>query len=387
MKKYKIFSLILFICLALTSTSFSTISVKASELSNNIDEQLENIDFSELENLINSLEDVPSDFDLMGSIKSMLKGEYSNNYDNILSYIKSLLFNSVREILPIIVSILSIAILSGIFNNIKSNFASQGISDIIFFVCFLGVILVLGGQIFAFYKNTKNLIENISKLNSIMSPIILTLMVASGGTVSATVYKPAVTFLSSGIINIFLSVVLPLILLSSIFLLVSSFLTTVKLNKLSDCINSVIKWIIGLSVTIFGLFLSVQGLTSACFDGISIRATKFAISNTIPIIGGFIKDGFDLVVAGSILIKNSIGVTCVFVLLFQILSPVLFMAVFSLLLKFLSGIIEPFCDNRISLVCECASKIISYFIASILMVGVMIFITILLMIFSANTFI
>jgi stage III sporulation protein AE len=132
-------------------------------------------------------------------------------------------------------------------------------------------------------------------------------MVASGGNVSASVYKPAVAFLSSGIINVILTIVLPLIALMIIFNTLSNFSSSIKLEKFSELGASIIKWIIGLIVAVFGIFLSVQGITSATFDGISIKATKFAISNSIPLVGGFLKDGFDLVVAGSILIKNAIG--------------------------------------------------------------------------------
>ncbi len=379
-----------FIIIAILTVSLIAIlslninNVKASELSDSIDDQLENIDLSELEDFLNSIKDKPENFDFVNKIYQMLNGEYDFDYNDILSYISGIFFSNLSEVAPILLSIVAIAILSGIINNLKSNFMSQGTSDIIFFVCFLGVILLLGSEIISIYLKTKNLIETLSKLNQIMSPIILTLMVASGGNVSASVYKPAVAFLSGGIINIFLTVVLPLVILGAVFTVVSNFSPTIKLNKLSDCSNSIIKWIIGLSVTIFGLFLSVQGITSASFDGISIRATKYAISNSIPIIGGFLKDGFDLVVAGSVLIKNAIGVVSIFALLFSILSPILYMATFSILLKFISGIIQPFADSRICGLCECASKTITYLVVAILMVGLMIFITVLLMIFSAN---
>lgn len=50
---------------------------------------------------------------------------------------------------------------------------------------------------------------------------------------------------------------------------------------------------IGLSITIFTFFMSAQGLSSAVIDGVSFRAAKYAITNSIPIVGGFLKDGFD----------------------------------------------------------------------------------------------
>jgi len=249
------------------------------------------------------------------------------------------------------------------------------------------IILILGSQLIQIFNSAKNTIILLSNLSEIMSPIILTLMVASGGSVSASIYKPAVAFLSGGIINLIISVILPLITLSAIFGVLNVSSDTIKLNKFSETINSLIKWILGLISAVFGLFLTIQGITSALHDGISLRATKYTISNSIPLVGSMFKDGFDLVVAGSILIKNSIGLASIFAIFYLILSPVAHMFVFSFLLKFIAGITEPIADKKISDLCIVGSKTISYLITSVLIVGLMIFISVLLMIFSANAFI
>ncbi len=380
---FALISIIAFVCLFTLNTN----ETHAKTLPETIDDQLENIDLSELEDLLNSINDKPENFNFVDNLYAILKGEYNFNYDSLLSYVINVLIIDIGQVLPSLICIVAIAIISSILNNLKSNFMSQGTTDIIFFVCFLGVILVLGVELVSIYNKTKNIIQILSKLGQIMSPIILTLMIASGGTVSASVYKPAVAFLSGGVISIFSTLVLPLIALTTIFTLSSSLSTNIKFNKFAAFTTSAFKWIIGLIVTIFGLFLTVQGITCASFDGISIRATKFAISNSVPIIGGFLKDGFDLVVAGSILIKNAVGLVSVFALFYIILSPVLYMVVFSLLLKLVAGIIETMGDSRISDCCYAVSKTITYLIISILMVGLMLFIMILLMIFSANALI
>ena len=165
-----------------------------------------------------------------------------------------------------------------------------------------------------------------------MSPIILTLMVASGGNVSASIYTPTVAFLSNGIISIFLYLIMPLVALTFIFNMISNFSSSIKLEKFSAVATSLMKWVIGFILTIFTVFLSIQGITSATFDGISIKATKYAISNSVPLVGGLIRDGFDLIIAGSILIKNVVGITGVFALFYTIISPILTIFVFSLML-------------------------------------------------------
>ena len=230
-------------------------------------------------------------------------------------------------------------------------------------------------------------VENISKINEIMSPIIITLMIASGHTISASVYKPTVSFFTNGIINVILLVILPLISLVLVFGIISVFSKNIRFNKFVDFFSSLIKWIIGLSLTIFGIFLSVQGLSSAIHDGVSIKAAKYAISNSVPIVGGFLRDSFDLTIAGSILIKNAIGISSLILLINYVIFPIIEIAIFSLMLKLTTALAESISDNKTSQLCGYVSKALSFLNVIIILTGFMLFISILLMIFSANTFI
>ncbi len=385
--KHKYFCLIITFIVTFGFIFFNSVNItKAESLSESIENQLDKIDLTEFENFFNSVVKTNGE-DFTFTLKNLLKGEYNVNYINVTKYVLSIILNKALSLTPVLISILALSVLCGVFQQLKSSFLTEGVAEISFFVCIMGIILILSSRIIATYEDTQNTIENIVKLTEIMSPIILTLMVAVGGNISASVYSPTVTFLSGGVINIILNIVLPLIGIMTIFNIASNFSSHIKLNKFSDFSVSVIKWIFGIIMTIYGLFLSVQGLTSATFDGISIKAAKYALSNSIPIVGGFIKDGFDLVIAGSVLIKNSVGILVVFTLFYLILNPVIYMAVFSLLLKLIAGLTEIISDARISNFCLCMSKTLSFLIASILVVGVMLFVTVLLMIFSANAFI
>lgn len=359
--------------------------VSAQTLSDNISEQLNNLDLKSLEEYYNSVIENGTSF--FTYITKLLRGEYQVEFEDLSSYVFNIFIQNVKLILPGFVSIVVISILCGILGKNNGLLGNSSTGDIVSFIGLISIILILSIQIIALYKKTENTIQNIANLIQIMSPIILVLMIGSGATVSASVYKPTVVFLSNGVINIVLSVVMPLISIMIIFNVLSNFTSSIKLEKFSELSASIIKWVIGLACALFGMFLSIQGITSATFDGISIKATKYALSNSIPIVGGFIKDGFDLVIAGSILIKNAIGITCVIILFYMILSPILYLATFSILLKLICAIIEPITDNKITSFCLGMSKCISYLLVAIISVSFMLFITILLMMFSANAFI
>lgn len=381
MKKFAVIVIFLVVCACFFNT---TEYAKADGLSETIEKQLGMIDFSDLDDYFNNLTERN---DFFTTVYNLLKGNYELNFNSVFDYIVSVFFSNLSDVAPAFISIFAIAVFCGLVNNVKGSFFSDEIASIVFFVCFLAIILLFSSQFAVMYNDTSDMIENIGRLNEILSPILLTLMVASGGSASASIYKPVVALISGGIIHIVLYLVLPLAMLNMIFSIMSCFSESVKLKKFADFFSSVIKWIIGLSVTVFGIFLSVQGIAAAGFDGISIKAAKYAISNSVPMIGGFLKDGFDLVVAGSVLIKNSVGVAAVISLFYAIVSPVLQIAVFSLMLKLTSALIEPVSDGRISEFCSSISKSVTYLSVCLLFVAFMFFIMILLMIFSANAFV
>ena len=361
--------------------------VKADSLSDNINEQLQKLDLSQLENFFNNIKELPEGANFFTYVNGLLEGKYNFSFDNIFSYLLSSLFSNIKEFVPAFISIIAIVLFCNLMQNIKGDFARNSVSELIVFVCLLSVIMLLSVQIISLWQNTKNIIENIAKLIEIMSPIILTLMVASGGNVSASIYKPIVAFLSNGVVSVFLYIIIPLVAVMLVLNIVSSFSNTIKLNKFIDLSASVIKWVIGFIITIFTVFLSIQGITSATFDGISIKATKYAISNSVPLVGGFIRDWFDLVIAGSVLIKNVIGITGVFALFYIILSPILQIVGFSLMLKLVSALVQPIADNKITCFFDGVSKCVTYLSVALISVGFMLFITILLITFSANAFI
>lgn len=365
---------------------FTNTTAFADSLSENVSDQLQNLDLSKLETFIVSL-DSGQGFSIKDIVSSMVRGEYNSDYSSFGNYIVDIISINVKELLPSLFVIVAISVFCAIIQNAKSSFVSEGVTSIIFFISFLTVILVISPSVIQIFENIKNSIKNIANLNEIMSPIILTLMVASGGNTSVSLYKPTVQLFSNAVINVMLIAVIPLISLSLIFGIISLLNSNIKLNKFSDFFNGLIKWIIGITISCYGIFVSINGISSAIHDGISVKAAKYAISNSIPLIGGFLKDGFDLFVAGSILIKNAVGVASVIVLIYYVMSPILHVVVYSLLLKLVAAVTQTISDSKISDLCSLISKSLTYVNVALILTGFMMFITILLMIFSASAFI
>lgn len=208
-------------------------------------------------------------------------------------------------------------------------------------------------------------------------------MAASGGSVSAAIYRPAVTFLSSGILKLFSSVVLPVCVSVLVLGFVGNLSPEVRTEKLGDFFKSISRWLIGLSLGLFGFFLTVQGIAAAQYDGISLRTVKYVISGSVPVVGGFLSGSVDLVLAGSALIKNALGSFSVLLLAAVVLKPLLLLAATQLFLRIAAAATEPV-GGKIPVLLSRLAGDLGYCTASLLSVAFLYFLTLLLLVCSSG---
>lgn len=394
MRKSKIFFLI-FLLFCAFSLLFSIPSFSAyaenkensdtEELEESIEELLSDLDVEELQAYLQSLEEF-SQWNVKEKLAELLSGG-TLDYDNLFSAVFSELADSLADMLPAFAVICAISLLCGVLNGLKGSFLNDSTGEIIFFVCYASVAVVLFSQLVQVFTLCNDTMNGLKRQMEIIFPVLFTLMAASGGTVSVGVYQPAVAFLCDGVANVLVGAVVPFTAVIIVLSMAGKLNQNVKLNGFISLFKSLNKWLIGISVTVFGIFLTTQGLTSAAYDGVSLRAAKYAISNSVPIVGNFISGGFDIVLAGNILIKNSVGMIGVFLILAVSLQPVLSLAGFSLFLRLTAAISEPIGDERIAGFLTQIADGMSYVVACLVSLAFLYFLTILLLICSAGVFV
>lgn len=359
------------------------------QLKDNVFEQLEKLDTDLFDSFLASLDD--DAYQIFGSasfteaVKGILSGEFNADAGSIFNALLDVLGKSFLSIAPLLISIGIISILSGVLSSLKSKFLGQNTHDIVYYVCFLAVVLVVATAVFQVTTLARNVIDNMRQFMGIIFPVILTLITASGGSSSGKLFQPLTSILTGGVTEIIVSVVFPIFVVITILNIVSNLSDNIKLNKLADFFKSAGKWIIGICFTVFIAFLSIQGILAGAMDGISIRAAKYAIGHSIPIVGNYIKDGFDLVLGSCVLIKNAVGVTGMLLMLGIVLGPIIQILVFSLGLRLTAGVIEPVTDKKLSGMVHAVSKNITMLLVAIISIAFMMFITLGVLIMSSNS--
>ena len=352
------------------------------QLEEEVRELLEALNTDELQAYLDSLSQFEGT-EIKDVLAGLVTGDLSLEYDSMWEAVLSLLWEEGKVMLPAFAVILAVAVLCGILNSAKNGFLQSSMSDIIYFVSYLAV----GAAVLAVLTNVLQTcftaISQMQQQMQIVYPILLTLMAASGGAVSAGVFRPAVAFLSSGICELFTAVVLPTSVVVVALTFAGNLSPDVRCERLGGLFKSVNKWLIGLTLGLFTLFLTVQGIASSQYDGISLRTIKYLVSGSVPIVGGFLSGGIDLVLAGSSLIKNALGSFCVFLLFATILRPVLLLAAFQLFLRLSAAATEPV-GGKISSFLNALAGDCGFFVAGLLCIAFLYFLTIVLLVCSSG---
>ena len=400
MKKLLLFLTIAFLLLTPAISFFNvssqpTISISASseeedladKIDENVEDQLGDLDFSELEDILNNSEggqDLFGGMSFLEKLASIINGDFAEDSSSVWEALLNLIFDNLLAFLPIIATVIAVSILGGMIQNLKPNLSGKSIGSVIHFVTYGVVIILIFTIVMRMVSISANTINSIKTQMDAVFPILLTMLTAVGGSVSVSVYQPAMALLSSLIISIFTMVLMPLFLISTVLSLVSNLSNNVKLDKFIGFLNSLFKWIVGIVFTIFIGFSAIQGITAGSIDGLPIKTAKFAIKSYVPIVGSYISDGFYIVLASSSLIKNAVGAAGLLLLVGTILSPIIELIIFMLALKLMAGIIEPLGDGKIASFVNTLSKNMTLLISMLAAVSFMYVLLTGLVMCSAN---
>ncbi len=356
------------------------------QLQNEVEDKLGDLDLSDLQSWLDeygNAEGVRNN-GILQTIKDVIGGKYDTDAQGFLNAAADVASGAVSDALPSLIAIFAIALLYSIVGGFSGGFLKKSTTEIIYFACYAAMISVVVAKVAKLLIGATATVNSMQSLMNAAFPVLLTLLTALGAVTSASVYQPVTAILATGVTTVVTSLVMPLFIAATTIGIIGNLSKNIKLSKLTDFFKTCANFILGGVFGIFATFLSAQGVTGAVADTVSIKTAKFALQSYVPLLGGYLSDGFDLVLAGLVLIKNSAGLVITLLILSAIAAPVIEIAVFSLGLRLVSGLIEPVSDERFSLMLTGVSKNLGILIAIILGVGFMFIVTVMLIVATCN---
>lgn len=323
------------------------------------------------------------DIDIHELLNNAIKGEVDTN--QLLKNIFPLLGTEIKEALKVMGSILIIVLIHSVLKSISDNLNNKSVAQITYYVQYILIATVIMTNFSSIITLSKEVVGNMISFIQLLFPLLMTLMLASGSVVSVNLVQPIILFIINLISNIFQSIIIPIILVGTALAIVSKISDRIQIDKLSKFLKSSSVWVIGILLTIFVGVLSIEGTLGSSVDGITAKTAKAAVSSFIPVVGKVLGDAVDTVIGCSAILKNAIGIVGVIVVIAICITPILKLAIITIIYHLTAALCEPIADSKIvSLITQMADTF-KILLAILCSISVMLIIGITLVINISNT--
>ena len=352
-----------------------------------VDQQLESLDISELQQYWEDITNKYGGFlpeSQKGSLYDFVKGNKKFSFKQWGQGILKFAFHEFIANGKLLGSLIMLTIFSMFLQSMQNAFEKSTISKVAYSIIYMVLVIIALNSFHIAISYTNEAIGTMISFVLALVPLLLALIAASGGVVSAAFFHPVILFLmnSSGLIMQY--IILPLLFLATLLSIVSTMSEQYKVSQLAALLRNWSIGLMGLFLTVFLGVISVQGASAAVTDGVAIRTAKFVTGNFIPVIGRMFTDATDTVVSASVLLKNTVGIAGVAILLIIVAFPALKILMISFIYKFAAAILQPLGGGPVIKCLDIISKSVIYVFAALGIVSLMFFLSITVIVAAGN---
>lgn len=182
-----------------------------------------------------------------------------------------------------------IIIISSVLRSITDGLENKSVSQITYYITYILIVTIVMKNFSDIINMVKTSIYNLVAFTNCLIPLLITLMITTGNIASAGMLQPIILWIISFIGNFINVVLVPASLISVALSVISNVSDRVQIDKLSKYINTTVVWILGIVLTIFVGVSSLEGSITNGVDALTVKTTKAAVSNFIPIVGKILR--------------------------------------------------------------------------------------------------
>ena len=323
------------------------------------------------------------DVDISKTLEQAIKGDVDNN--KIYKKVISLLGTEFSSSLKMLISILVIIVIHGNLKSITDNLKNSNISQIIYFVQYILIVTLIMSNFTEIINLVKETSSNLVGFINVLAPLLLTLMVYTGGITTSTMLEPIILFVINFVANIIESVLVPIMMIVVVFSIISKVSDKVQLDKLSKFMKSGVVWFLGVVLTLFVGVVSLEGTLGSSIDGITAKTTKAVMSNAIPVVGKVIGDAVDSVLGCGVILKNAVGFVGVIIIIGICIIPIIKIATLTIMYNLASAVVQPIADEKIVKLLEEMGGIFKILLGILCSISVLLLVGVTLVIKISNS--
>ena len=214
-------------------------------------------------------------------------------------------------------------------------------------------------------------LEELSAFSSLLSPLFVSVFSAEGAVGSAAAVSGGFTVFIGVLEGVVLGLLSPLLKILFVLSLLSPFSKDGITGEIEKRIRATFVWI--LSAVCFLLCASLafeSGLASSA-DSVAIRATKFTVGQSIPLVGGAISSMLGTLSSSLSLVKSTFGAGALIALLSLLLPVLAELTVLRLTLSLSSLAATAMGAGSVGTVCERYRGVLDLMLAAVAITGAM----------------
>ena len=352
-----------------------------------VDEQLKQLDLTELKQFWEDITNKYGGFlpeSQKGSLYDFVKGDKKFSFKQWGLGALKFVFHEFVANGKLLGSLIMLTIFSMFLQSMQNAFEKSAISKVAYSIVYMVLVIIALNSFHISISYTNEAIGTMISFVLALVPLLLALIAASGGLVSAAFFHPVILFLMNMSGMFMQYVILPLLFLATLLSIVSTMSEQYKVSQLAALLRNWSIGLMGLFLTIFLGVISVQGASAAVTDGVAIRTAKFVTGNFIPVIGRMFTDATDTVVSASVLLKNTVGIAGVAILLIIVAFPAIKILMIAFIYKFAAALLQPLGGGPLIKCLDIISKSVIYVFAALGIVSLMFFLSITVIVAAGN---
>lgn len=283
-----------------------------------------------------------------------------NVFGKIWEYICSAAVKPLR----MLASLVGVIILSTLIQSM--NHGENSVSSVFSAVSTLACAGIVCTSIGAVVIDSKTAIDGLGSFLSVYVPVFAGIMAANGQTATAAAYNGIITVAVEMFCQIFTLFVFPLASCILGITVAGSFNSDLKISGIAEGVKKAVNWILAFVMTVFAGILSVQSFVGSAADSVAMRAARFTVSGSVPIVGGAVADALLTVRESVGVIKASVGAYGIAASAAVMFPALLSLFLFRLILIISASISDTFGVSEITALLKSGETVLSVIIAMII---------------------
>lgn len=207
-----------------------------------------------------------------------------------------------------VVKIMGVVMLVALINSVKSSLGSSSLTAVLNSVATLTVSIILIQPVCQTIEYSTTIIKLSSDFMLIFIPVMAGIMLTMGQSLQAAGSYTMVMGAGTAVSQISNNILVPLLNTFLGISVVSGISQRVNLNGFCELINKVLKWVLTFTMSVFTAILTMQSIISSSADSAGVKATRFAISSFVPLVGGALSEAYQTVRGCMGMLKSGVGV-------------------------------------------------------------------------------